>query len=101
MKMNESVCIRIWTRDTVPEQFRHLATYADDTDGDGGVLEYTKFVAHVPAKMLSDRTYEYFNGESGDEGWMYPGGPGWFGINALDTFPHPDGDGILIVGSAI
>jgi hypothetical protein len=30
---------------------------------------------------------------------MREGELGLFGVNALDTVPHPDGDGLLIVGS--
>src|SRR5262245_30581834 len=56
--------------------------------------------AHVPAAMLADRANQACNGESGSNGWMREGAPGLFGINALDTVPHPDGDGLLIIGSA-
>jgi hypothetical protein len=93
--MGEGACIRIWTRDTVPERFRHLATFADD-----GEIENTVFVAHVPAQMLADRTYQFFNGESGSGGWLQHG-RGLFGTNCVDVFPHPDGDGLLVVGSGI
>lgn len=92
--MSEGVCIRVWTRNTVPEQFRRLARLNDD-----GEVENTVFVAHVPAAMVADRTYRVCNGESGTEGWMREGALGFFGANALDIFPHPDGDGLLIVGS--
>ncbi len=94
--MTENVCIRIWTRGTVPVQFAHLANLNDD-----GEVENTVFVAHVPAAMMADRTYRVSNGESGLEGWIREGELGLFGVNALDTFPHPDGDGILIVGSCV
>jgi hypothetical protein len=77
-------------------QFAHLANLNDD-----GEVENTVFVAHVPAAMMADRTYRVSNGESGLEGWIREGELGLFGVNALDTFPHPDGDGILIVGSCV
>ncbi len=90
------MCIRIWTRTTLPEWLRLLAWLADFVDD-----EDTVFVAHVPAAMLADRTYRAGNGASGTDGWIREGELGLFGTNALDTFVHPDGDGILVVGSAI
>ena len=92
--MAESVCIRIWTRHTIPREFAHLARLADD-----GEVENTVFVAHVPAAMLADRAYRKCNGESGINGWMREGKLGLFGVNALDTVTHPDGDGLLVIGS--
>jgi hypothetical protein len=94
--VDEGACIRIWTRDTVPKRFAHLARLADD-----GEVENTVFVAHIPRAMVADRTYRVCNGESGTDGWIREGELGLFGINALDTFPHPDGDGILVVGSYV
>jgi hypothetical protein len=91
------MCIRIWTRDTIPERFRHLAELHDD----GEDAYNTMFVAHVPAAMLVDRTYRACNGESRTDGWIREGELGLFGTNALDAFPHPDGDGLLIVGSCL
>lgn len=49
--------------------------------------------------MLADRAYRACNGESGTDWWMREGELGLFGVNALDTVRHPDGDGLLIVGS--
>jgi hypothetical protein len=56
-------------------------------------------VAHVPAAVLADRAYRRWNRKPGAEGWMREGELGLFGTNALDIHPHPDGDGIRIVGS--
>lgn len=92
--MDEGCCIRIWTRHTIPERFAHLARYADD-----GEVENTKFVAHVPEGMLGDVVYQECNGESGLDGWIQEGQLGVFRVNALNTMRHPDGDGVLIVGS--
>jgi hypothetical protein len=92
--VDEAPCIRIWTRDRIPERFAHLARLADD-----GEVENTVFVAHVPAAMLADRTYRACNGQSGTDGWMREGELGLLGVNALDTVPHPDGDGVFLVGS--
>jgi hypothetical protein len=95
--VDEGVCIRIWTRDTIPERFRHLAVLHDD----GDAAHNTTFVAHVPAAMLADRTYWLCNGESGTDGWLREGELGLFGTNCIEAVPHPDGDGFLIVGSGL
>ena len=94
--MAEDVCIRIWTRATVPERFAHLARYADD-----GEVQNTMFVAHVPAEMLKDRTYRIANGESGTEGWLREGNSACLARTRSMCSPHPDGDGVLIVGSCV
>jgi hypothetical protein len=94
--MAEEACIRIWTRHTIPQRFAHLARLMDD-----GEVENTMFVAHVPAMMLADSLYRNWNGKSGTEGWIREGELGLFGINALDTVPHPDGDGVFLVGSCV
>jgi hypothetical protein len=91
--MDAGVCIRIWTRETVPDRFRHLLAFADD-----GEIENAVYIAHVPAAMMADRIYRETCGESGLD-WIFRRGCGPFGTNAIDTSPHPDGDGILIVGS--
>jgi hypothetical protein len=93
--MEKGVCIRIWTRHTIPERFAHLARLADD-----GEIENTIFVAHVPAAMLADPAYRACN-ESGADGWMREGELGLFRVNAVDTVPHPDGDGVFLVGSCV
>ena len=92
--MEGDVCIRIWTRHTIPERFAHLARLMDD-----GEVENTMFVAHVPAAMLADPVYRSCNGASGTDGWLREGELGLFRVNALDTVPHPDGDGVFLVGS--
>jgi hypothetical protein len=68
---------------------------------DDGEFEHTMFVAHVPAAMLADPVYRLCNGGSGTDGWIREGELGLFGINALDTVPHPDGDGVFVVGSCV
>ena len=92
--MEEGVCIPIWTRHTIPQQFAHLARLRDD-----GEVHDTMFVAHVPAAMLADPAYRSCNGESGTDGWLREGELGLFGVNAVDTEPHPDGDGVFLVRS--
>lgn len=91
--MEDGVCIRFWTRHTIPQQFAHLARLLD-----AGKVENTMFVAHVPEGMLGDLAYQTCNGDSGLEGWLREGELGFFRCNALKTLPHPDGDGVLIVG---
>jgi hypothetical protein len=93
--LNEPACIRIWTRDSIPEPFRHLIPSVEDT----GI--FAIFVAHVPAAVLTEPTYRLCNGESAIAGWIREGESGLFGSNAMNTYPHPDGDGILIVGSCV
>ena len=61
----------------------------------------TLFLAHVPALVLTGRTYSECNAIIGCNGWMPEGVLGLFGTNALDTHPHPDGDGVLLIGSCV
>ncbi len=94
--MEEGVCIQVWVTDSIPERYRHLVPL---DDGRSGVL--VLFMAHVPAAVLASRTYRKYNGESGVGGWIREGELGLFGANAIDTYPHPGGDGILVVGSGV
>ena len=91
--MGERPCIRIWTRDNVPERYRSFATYLDE-----GEIENTVFVAHVPAAILTDRLLKQCVDVSGPNGYIWWESRGLFGTNSIDTFPDPDGDGIIIVG---
>ena len=93
--MDEAPCIRVWVLDAVPERFRHLCP-PDDVCG-----VIALYLAHVPATVLEGRTYRECNGASGTDGWLPDGMLGLFGTNALNTHPHPDGDGVLIVGSCV
>jgi hypothetical protein len=93
--MGEVPYIRVWVRDTVPERFRDLCP----PDEVRGVIAL--YLAHVPAAVLASRTYRECNGASGTDGWLPDGMLGLFGTNALNTYPHPDGDGVLIVGSCV
>jgi hypothetical protein len=94
--MQDGACIRLWMRDSVPEPLRQAARLSEVGEG-----VFVEFVAHVPAAVLADRTYRRWNKKTGAEGWMEEGALGLFGTNALDIHPHPDGDGILIVGSCV
>lgn len=90
--------IRVWLRDAIPEPYRRAARipFPDEEDG---VL--TVYVAHVPAALLASDTYHRCNASSGTEGWLPDGLGGFMGTNAVRSVPHPDGDGVLIVGSAV
>ena len=94
--MDDGVCIRVWMRDSVPERLRRAIPLFDEA-----AAVTPEFVAHVPAAIVAGRAYRRWNKKTGAEGWMREGELGLFGTNALDTYPHPDGDGILIVGSCV
>ena len=57
--------------------------------------------AHVPSAVLANPVYKQGNWQGENSGWMRDGGSGLFGTNTLSVHPHPEGDGILIVGIAI
>ena len=59
------------------------------------------FVAHVPVAILANPVYKQGNWQAENSGWMRDGESGLFGTNALSVHPHPEGDGILIVGIAV
>lgn len=90
--------IRVWLRDAIPESFRRAAR-VPLPDEEDSVL--TVFVAHVPAVLLVSDTYRRCNGLSGTNGWLPDGLGGFMGTNAVRSVPHPDGDGVLIIGSAV
>jgi hypothetical protein len=94
--MDGNMCIKVWMPDSVPERLQQAAGLLEEKDGVS-----TEFVAHVPAAILATKAYRRWNKKSGAEGWMAEGEIGLFGTNALDVYPHPDGDGILIVGSCV
>ena len=94
--MSESPCIRVWTRDHVPDRYKRFATLHDD-----GEVQNTVFVAHIPAKVLEDRIYRQAEGLGEGESWGWWDGRGLFGTNSVDRFPDPDGDGVIVVGAWI
>ena len=93
--MENDACIRIWMPENVPERFRRLVPF----DNDSGTI--LMFVAHVPAAVLAGKTYQECEHNPYINGWMREGELGLFGTNALDEISHPDGDGILVVGSCV
>lgn len=88
--------IRIWMGNDLPVGIR-LAV--DQFAHDAGVI--VVFVAHVPAALVANEMYRRCNPAGSLEGWMREGECGLFGINALDTISHPDGNGDLLVGSCV
>ena len=91
--MGEGACIRVWTRDNVPDRYRAFATHYDD-----GEIQNTGYVAHVPAAVLADRLVRQCVHVSGPEGYLWWESRGLFGTNCIETFPDPEGDGIIVVG---
>ena len=94
--MGTSDCIRVWTRYSVPERYQKFATHYDSDES-----KDTVFVAHVPVAVLSDPLTEQCIRVFGPEGYFWFEGRGLFGCNCMDSFPDPDGDGIIVVGGGI
>lgn len=98
--------IRLWMGNNIPARFRKtigLPEFAPSSDVSvapeiqGAIIV---FVAHVPAAVHSNPVYKQGNWQAENSGWMREGESGLLGTNALSVFPHPEGDGILIVGIA-
>jgi hypothetical protein len=98
--MSKEVCIRIWTRNTAPQEFASFATLFDD----GDAAHNTIMIAHIPAAILADRIYQqcvHPGPVNQEESWYRWEGRGIFGTNGWETFPHPKCDGIILVGGWI
>jgi hypothetical protein len=93
--MREGNCIRIWMPEDIPEEFLALVPF----DTESGVI--VMFFAHVPSAVLAGKTYRECQNSPHINGWMREGELGLFGTNALNSIPHPEGDGILLVGSCV
>jgi len=91
--MVESSCIKVWTRDQVPEEYSKFATIYDD-----GEIENTVFVAHIPASILNDRFLRQCVETSNSEGYLWWESRGLFATNCIEKLPEPSGDGVIIVG---
>jgi hypothetical protein len=94
--MGEGPCISVWLRDDVPERYRQFATFYDHEG-----IEFTVYVAHVPAAVLADRITRQCEEVNGANSYLWWGTGGLFGTNCLDTIPEPSGDGIIVVGGCI
>jgi hypothetical protein len=55
----------------------------------------------VPSVVLVGETYKECQNNPHINGWMREGELGLFGTNALNIISHPEGDGILLVGSCV
>jgi hypothetical protein len=99
--------IRLWMGNSIPAKFRPTIGLPElDGSEDEAVAPEIQgviivFVAHVPSAVLANPVYKHGNWQGENSGWMREGESGLFGTNALSVHPHPDGDGILIVGSAV
>jgi hypothetical protein len=89
--------IRLWMGNNFPVRYRK-AVGLPEVDPQGVIIV---FVAHVPAAVLANPVYKQGNWQSENSGWRREGECGLFGTNALSVHPHPEGDGILILGSAV
>ena len=105
--MDGSAHIRLWMGNDVPEQYRNTIGLPEF---DGSIDESSApvvngatiiFVAHVPFAVHENPVYKQGNWQQENCGWMREGECGLFGANALRVCPHPEKDGILIVGSAV
>jgi len=79
----------------VPGEYQQ---FIPDPDATGVIVLW---VAHVSLAVLGNKTYQECQENPYIQGWMREGELGLFGTNALDTYPDPDGDGIILVGSCI
>ena len=91
--MDDGPCIRVWLRESVPERYRRFASLYDHEE-----VEFTIYVAHVPAAVIAAKVTQTCIEVSGSEGYLWWESRGLFGTNCLDTFPEPEGDGIIVVG---
>ena len=99
--------IRLWMGNNIPLRLRKAIGLPEfDPSDDETVAPEIRgvivvFVAHVPAAVLANPVYKQGNWQSENSGWMREGESGLLGTNALSVHLHPEGDGILIVGSAV
>jgi hypothetical protein len=105
--MNIPPSISLWMGNQIPSHFRKAIGFPDlDSSADATIAPEIRgviyvFVAHVPASVLANPVYKEADWQGENSGWIREGECGLFGTNAIGTFPHPEGDGILIVGSAV
>jgi hypothetical protein len=99
--------IQVWMGNNIPARIRKAIGLPEfDSSEDVSVAAELQgvtivFVAHVPSLVLSNPVYRQANWQAENSGWMREGECGLFGTNALSIHPHPEGDGILIVGGAV
>jgi hypothetical protein len=103
--------IKIWSRDTLPPEYRPILDRFDKDDDDilgGGKTEVAMMVVHIPARMLADRlmqTYFDVGKLSTDKRYIvdrfYDPLYRLFGTNALNRVEHPSGDGFFLICSQV
>jgi len=97
-RVDDTASIRIWLRDRIPSDIR-ACLGLPDAEHEGA--EIIVFVAHVSQDVVGGPEYSRCAGPTGIEGWMGEGVSGLFGTNAVRAVQHPDGNGVLIVGTAV
>ncbi len=102
------MAIRIWSRDTLPPQYRRILDQVDKDDDEviGGKIEVAVMIMHVPSKMLSDRLMQHcfdMSRMSTDKRYIvdrfYDPLYRMFGTKAVNLVDHPAGDGFFLVCS--
>ncbi len=102
------IAIRIWSRDTLPPQYRPILDRFDTDDDDiiGGKTEVAMMIVHVPSKMLADRLMQHCFDVArlpADRRYVadrfYDPLYRMFGTNAVKLVEHPAGDGFFLVCS--
>ena len=99
--------IHLWMGNNVPAHLRKVIGLPDLSGSEDPALApeikgaIIVFVAHVPGLVLNNPVYKEANCQSENSGWMREGECGLFGAIAIRTEPHPEGDGILLIGSAV
>ena len=102
------IAIKIWSRDTLPAQYRPILDRFDQEDDEimAGKVEVAMMVIHIPSAMLKDRLMQqYFDLPKlfGDQRYavdrFYDPLYRLFGTKALNKVDHPSGDGFFLVCS--
>lgn len=87
--------IKLWMPEHSPDRLKSLILF----DEESGTI--VMFAAHAPAAVFVGKSYQEYHSNPFINGWIREGELGLFGTNALDVIPHPEGDGILVVGSCV
>lgn len=102
------IAIKIWSRDTLPPQYRPILDRFDKDDDEiiAGKVEVAVMVVHVPAAMLKDRLMQHYfditklftDKRYAVERFHDPLFR-LFGTKSLSKVDHPSGDGFFLVCS--
>lgn len=92
-------CIRHWLAADIPQALWPSTPFEPES----GVT--VAFLAHLPQIVNESDAYgkieAIFAGEFDSNSWMRAGELVLSGTNALNFVPHPDDDGILLIGSCV